>query len=126
MRKIILPLFYKAELSPSFKAYASMLRKFYVHHIRYLQSDINPFERLLNIEFLGLLSTTKLLKFKISKNEKSIASNLENIKKRKEYSLDLHKKFTNETIFKEILLSCENMLADSQVTIRYKMRSRAI
>ena len=89
MRKIILPPFFRAESSPFFKAYANVLRKLYVHHIRYLQSANNPIERHLNIEFLGILWTTKLLKFKICKHEKSIASNLENVKKRKKYSFDL-------------------------------------
>ena len=82
MRKIILPPFFKAESSPFFKAYANMLRKLYVHHIRYLRSANSPIERQSNIEFLGILSTTKLLKFKICKNEKSIESNLENVKKK--------------------------------------------
>ena len=82
MRKIILPPFFKAESSPFLKAYANMLRKLYVYHMyKYLQSAINPFERQLDIEFLGLLSATNLLKFKICKNEKSIASNLKNVKK---------------------------------------------
>ena len=63
--------------------YANILRKLHVHHIRCLLSGNNPFERQLNIDFLGLLSTTKLLKFKICKNEKAIASNLEKVKKKK-------------------------------------------
>ena len=71
--------------------YADILCKLYAHHIKCLQSANNPFEPQLNIEFLELLSTPKLLKFKICKNEKAIISNLEKVKKREVYSFDLHK-----------------------------------
>ena len=127
MRKIILRLFFKADWSSFFKASVNILHKLYVHHKRHLQSGNFPFERHLNIDFLGNLSTTKLLKFNICKNEKPIASNLENVKKRKKYSFDFHKKFANETIFKEILFYLvKKMLQYGQVTIRYKIRSHAI
>ena len=43
------------------------------------------------------------------------------------YFFDLHKNFANENIFKEIFfLSCEKMLGDGQVAIKYKMRSGTI
>ena len=81
----------------------------------------------MNIESLGLLSSIKLLKFQTYKNEKSITSYLEKVKKGKVHFFDLHKNFANENILKEIFfLSCEKMLGHGQVAIKNKMRSGTI
>ena len=47
----------------------------------------NPFEHFLNMDSIGFLSSTKFLKFQACKNEKTIASNLEKIKKKKSVRL---------------------------------------
>ena len=66
--------------------------KMYIHHI----------------EFLELLSTTKLLKFKICKNEKAIISNLKNVKKEKRTPLIFMKNLLMKIIFTGInFLSCQ-------------------
>ena len=107
--------------------YANILCKSYAHHIRCFQSSNNPFERQLNIGFLELLSTTKLLKFKICKKEKVIISNLEKVKKEKFTSLVFTRNLLMKTIFTEVhFLSREKRSGDGQAAIKYKMRSRAM
>ena len=67
------------------------------------------------------------MKFKICKNEKAIASNLEKLKKEKyNYLIFTRTSLMELSVEKSFSLPCEKMLGDGQVAIRYKMRSRAI
>ena len=80
----------------------------------------------MNTESLGLLSSTKLLKFQTCKNKKTIASNLENVKKEKYTSLIFTRTSVLKLSLKKIFFSCEKMLGGGKAAIKCKMRSGTI
>ena len=75
--------------------------------------------------FFELLSTKKLLKFKICKNEKAIINNLKNVKKEKRTSLIFMRNMLMKIIFTEIsFLSCEKEVR--RRSVRYKIQKEIL